>query len=358
MRFASILAAAAACVAFAATAAAATYRYPIEDPDGTHVMTFMVIGVDHDPVDQGSPNIHCLAYDCATDFPYCYDQHDGTDFPLDGGFDAMDAGSLPIVAAAPGEVIAVADGNYDRCHADLSSGAVSCDGHPMKSNHVKVKHADGFVTAYHHMLKGSVLPKVGDVVACGQALGLVGSSGNSAMPHLHFEVMRPDGSVVDPYAGACSQPESWWVVQDGPYGLPGPWCEGEPIPEWGEAPAAEDVPEEVAAVESAPEEPAVEEPAAEEPAIEEPAVAEEVVVSDEPMLDAFGPDGGAGEPAVVSARQVGCTTGGRTTPAAVGWLLLAVLVALRVATSGPRTWRSRPRGWPAPGRGDRTPSRS
>jgi murein DD-endopeptidase MepM/ murein hydrolase activator NlpD len=270
----------------------------------------------------------------------------------------MDAGSLPIVAAAPGEVIAVADGNYDRCHADLSSGAVSCDGHPMKSNHVKVKHADGFVTAYHHMLKGSVLPKVGDVVACGQALGLVGSSGNSAMPHLHFEVMRPDGSVVDPYAGACSQPESWWVVQDGPYGLPGPWCEGEPIPEWGEAPAAEDVPEEVAAVESAPEEPAVEEPAAEEPAIEEPAVAEEVVVSDEPMLDAFGPDGGAGEPAVVSARQVGCTTGGRTTPAAVGWLLLAVLVALRVATSGPRTWRSRPRGWPAPGRGDRTPSRS
>lgn len=219
------------CICTASEARAVKFRFPLDDPDGTHILTFMILHVDHDPVDHGTPDVHCLNYACEKDFPFCYDQHDGTDYILDGGFEAMDKGSLVIVAAADGEVIEVADGNYDRCHADVSSGSVTCDGHPMKSNFVKIRHDDGVVTTYHHMLNGSVLPKVGERVTCGQPLGLIGSSGMSAMPHLHFEVMLSDGSIVDPYAGPCSQAESYWVEQEGPLGLPEPRCEAEVKPD-------------------------------------------------------------------------------------------------------------------------------
>ena len=50
------------------------------------------------------------------------------------------------------------------------------------------------------MMKGSVAVKVGDVVETGQYLGLIGLSGNTAFPHLHFAVSR-DGIRLDPYTG-------------------------------------------------------------------------------------------------------------------------------------------------------------
>ena len=74
-------------------------------------------------------------------------------------------------------------------------------------------------------MRESVLVDLGDEVECGAALALMGSSGNSSTPHLHFEVeLPPDGATVDPYAGPESQPTSWWVEQDGPFALPGQSC--------------------------------------------------------------------------------------------------------------------------------------
>gem|GEM_PF-4574539 len=64
---------------------------------------------------------------------------------------------------------------------------------------------------------------MGDVVQCGQPLGLIGSSGNSSLPHLHFG-LRVDDEVVDPYSGEYSQPASRWAEQRGPEELPGPGC--------------------------------------------------------------------------------------------------------------------------------------
>src|SRR5688500_3941513 len=86
------------------------------------------IGVDHDPVvqeDDVAGRVVCTDF-AGRAFPHCYDEHHGSDYLLDGGFEAMDAGSSPIVAAADGIVVDLADGNYDRCHADLSAGDVSC----------------------------------------------------------------------------------------------------------------------------------------------------------------------------------------------------------------------------------------
>src|SRR3546814_7279083 len=55
-------------------------------------------------------------------------------------------------------------------------------------NWVAVRHGDGWVTTYAHMLKGSVAVRAGQRVARGDRLGLVGLSGNTDFPHLHFAV--------------------------------------------------------------------------------------------------------------------------------------------------------------------------
>lgn len=188
------------------------------------------IGVDHDPVVQDGSLLGratCTDY-LGRGFPNCYDEHHGSDYPLEGGFDAMDAGSATIVAAAAGTVVEIEDGHYDHCHGDMTTGEVSCDGHEKIGNHVIIEHADGLRTLYWHLETGSVAVGVGDVVACGQPLGLVGSSGESSFPHLHFEVNDASGAVIDPYAGPYSQDLSYWTDQGVTDALPGAGCAASP----------------------------------------------------------------------------------------------------------------------------------
>ena len=52
----------------------------------------------------------------------------------------------------------------------------------------------------------------GQTVATGEILGEVGSSGNSTMPHLHFEVQE-SGSTLDPFAGPCGPANTMWASQ-------------------------------------------------------------------------------------------------------------------------------------------------
>ncbi len=60
---------------------------------------------------------------------------------------------------------------------------------------VEVTHESGLITRYAHT--SAALVKVGDRVRKGQEIALVGSSGSSTGPHLHFEVVR-NGSAVNP----------------------------------------------------------------------------------------------------------------------------------------------------------------
>jgi murein DD-endopeptidase MepM/ murein hydrolase activator NlpD len=189
--------------------------------DATAIST--KVGFDHDPTVQttGFGSTMCQDY-LGRAFPYCYDEHDGSDLILEGGFDAMDAGSLPVMAAQDGVVLETHDGEYDRCH--IEAGTVSCDGYPMVGNQVTLRHADGWITKYWHLKNGSVAVAVGDEVACGDVLGLVGSSGYSSMPHVHFEVVDPGGVIVDPFAGPYSQEQSLWDEQLPEPILPGSGC--------------------------------------------------------------------------------------------------------------------------------------
>ena len=56
-------------------------------------------------------------------------------------------------------------------------------------NHVTVQIGPGLYVLYAHLDPGSVKVHIGQRVHTGQLLGLIGTSGNSTTPHLHFEVM-------------------------------------------------------------------------------------------------------------------------------------------------------------------------
>ncbi len=60
---------------------------------------------------------------------------------------------------------------------------------------VEINHGNGYVTRYAH--NSSLLVKVGERVAKGQAISRVGSTGRSTGPHLHFEVLK-NGQAIDP----------------------------------------------------------------------------------------------------------------------------------------------------------------
>jgi murein DD-endopeptidase MepM/ murein hydrolase activator NlpD len=95
-------------------------------------------------------------------------RHSGLDIPARHG--------TPILASGGGRVIVAGyKGAYGRT--------------------VVVDHGDGLATLYGHASK--LLVRVGDVVLPQQPIALVGSTGRSTGPHLHFEVIR-NGSRVEP----------------------------------------------------------------------------------------------------------------------------------------------------------------
>jgi murein DD-endopeptidase MepM/ murein hydrolase activator NlpD len=61
---------------------------------------------------------------------------------------------------------------------------------------IEVNHGNGYQTRYAHNKK--LVVKLGDRIKKGQAIALMGSTGRSTGPHVHFEVLR-DGKTVNPY---------------------------------------------------------------------------------------------------------------------------------------------------------------
>ena len=58
---------------------------------------------------------------------------------------------------------------------------------------------DGGLTAvYAHLKPGSVKVKAGDKVKAGEVIGLLGNTGGSLAPHLHFHIVNgPEGAASD-----------------------------------------------------------------------------------------------------------------------------------------------------------------
>ncbi|MEL6527108.1 MAG: M23 family metallopeptidase, partial [Chloroflexota bacterium] len=62
-------------------------------------------------------------------------------------------------------------------------------------NAVVIEHGGVYSTLYGHM--SSIAVGCGQFVSVGQVIGLVGNTGNSSGPHLHFEIMV-SGEAINP----------------------------------------------------------------------------------------------------------------------------------------------------------------
>ncbi|NDP42706.1 MAG: peptidoglycan DD-metalloendopeptidase family protein [Aromatoleum sp.] len=166
--------------------------------------------LDHNPAFPGQ----LQDYACGTrsyDTPAGYN-HQGTDItPFPFGWRKMDNDELIVVAAAPGIILGRADGAFDR----------SCQLNSGYWNAIYIQHADGSVAWYGHLKKNSLTRHpIGAAVQAGEYLGVMGSSGSSTGPHLHFELYDAGGNLVDPFAGACNVGTvSRWTAQR-PYDEP------------------------------------------------------------------------------------------------------------------------------------------
>jgi murein DD-endopeptidase MepM/ murein hydrolase activator NlpD len=95
-------------------------------------------------------------------------------------------GVTPVVVAADGVVTEVVSG--------CKEGSKRCGG--GYGNHIEVVHPNGATTRYAHLSKTSVV--TGQTISQGQDIGILGNSGNSTGPHLHFEIINANGSKMKP----------------------------------------------------------------------------------------------------------------------------------------------------------------
>jgi murein DD-endopeptidase MepM/ murein hydrolase activator NlpD len=99
-------------------------------------------------------------------------------------------------------VLAVADGVVTEAHDGVpenvpgaTSRAVPITPETLGGNFVMVDIGVGAFAYYAHLQPGSLTVKKGDAIHRGQVLGLVGNSGNSTEPHLHFHVADRNAAI-------------------------------------------------------------------------------------------------------------------------------------------------------------------
>ena len=125
--------------------------------------------------------------------------HKGTDITLsDTGKMAR---GVSVNAAAAGTVFRLRDGMAN----DLlqKEGRSAIKGREC-GNAIILQHAGGWQTQYCHLQENSFLVQVGDSVEAGDPLALIGLSGESEFPHLHFMVRAPQTNEnsnrdIDPF---------------------------------------------------------------------------------------------------------------------------------------------------------------
>jgi Peptidase family M23 len=88
----------------------------------------------------------------------------------------------PVVASAAGLVAIAVDGVPDN-----QPGVRN--GYSAHGNYVVVDHRNGEFSLVAHLIPGSLKVRVGTPVSAGMELGRCGNSGNSTLPHIHWQIM-------------------------------------------------------------------------------------------------------------------------------------------------------------------------
>jgi murein DD-endopeptidase MepM/ murein hydrolase activator NlpD len=94
----------------------------------------------------------------------------------------------PAVAVADGEIVSAKDGVPENVPGQTSTIPFTLE--TVMGNSVILKINDTTYALYAHFIPGSVRVGVGDGVKKGDVLGLIGNSGNSTAPHLHFHLSQ------------------------------------------------------------------------------------------------------------------------------------------------------------------------
>jgi hypothetical protein len=99
-----------------------------------------------------------------------------------------------IVAVAPGSVVEVVRDMPNVAPGKNPEGLTIAQ---IAGNRVIIDMGSGRYAMYAHLAPGSIPVKVGDRVRQGQKIGLLGNTGNSSAPHLHFQLMDRPSSLDD-----------------------------------------------------------------------------------------------------------------------------------------------------------------
>jgi murein DD-endopeptidase MepM/ murein hydrolase activator NlpD len=141
----------------------------------------------------------------------CYDDHNGIDLAYRRA--GHDSGNVEIRAAADGEIVVARSG--------CQIGDTSCGG--GLGNHTVIAHPNGYFTLYAHLSRQMIFR---GPVKAGDPIGIMGSTGNSTGPHLHFGLFRDDGNgewdgeeidrPVDPFGWRGAEGDPWVLDRGGP----------------------------------------------------------------------------------------------------------------------------------------------
>ena len=101
---------------------------------------------------------------------------------------------VDVLAAAPGTVVEVMRDLPNVAPGKNPEGLTVAQ---IAGNRVIIDMGHGHYAMYAHLAPGSIPVRVGDYVQQGQKIGLLGNTGNSSAPHLHFQVMDRPSSLDD-----------------------------------------------------------------------------------------------------------------------------------------------------------------
>ena len=121
-----------------------------------------------------------------------------------------------VLAVAAGVVVEIHDGMPENIPG-IKSRAVRITMKNLFGNHVVLDLGGDRYALYAHLQPGSLRVKTGDRLQRGQVLGLVGNSGNSTEPHLHFQIT--DGIVPLESEGLPYAIDSWEALKGAAAGI-------------------------------------------------------------------------------------------------------------------------------------------
>ncbi|KAA9347195.1 urea transporter [Larkinella humicola] len=113
--------------------------------------------------------------------------------------------NMPVVAPASGYVVTIVDGIEDNPIGNMN----------MKENWgnaIVIKHADYLYSKIAHLKKDSFTVRLGDYVRKGDVVGILGNSGRSPEPHIHFQVQ----ATPDVGAPTIQYPITYYLLRNNP----------------------------------------------------------------------------------------------------------------------------------------------